>query len=203
MERLRRLTEFWNWIPAFRAVAETEHLPTAAEELHVSPSSLSRSIHLLERNLGKALFHREGRRLRLNAAGEEFLAAVRTSLRLVDEGLCAVTDLQEHGPLFLAAPEVLSWALLPPLRQIRAKHPMLVLHLYGQEAASDAGPLLLRGDLDVALVPEPVTNERLQVERLGTVRNGIYCGPGHPLFNARRVSRKTVLEHAFAALAPG
>src|SRR5262245_40885300 len=202
MERLRRLTEFWNWLPAFRAVAETEHLPTAAKELRLSPSSLSRSIHLLERNLGKSLFHREGRRLRLNAAGDEFLAAVRTSLRLVDEGFCAVTHLQEHGPLFLAASEVLSWALLPALRQIRAEHPMLVVHLYGQEAATEAVRLLLRGDLDLALLPEPVANERLQVERLGTVRNGIYCGPGHPLFNARRPSRKRILEHAFVALAP-
>src|SRR5262245_24932867 len=36
MDRAARLTELWSWLPAFRAVAETQHLPTAAAALHVS-----------------------------------------------------------------------------------------------------------------------------------------------------------------------
>ena len=32
---LLRLVELWPYLPAFRAVAETEHLPSAAERLHV------------------------------------------------------------------------------------------------------------------------------------------------------------------------
>ncbi len=58
MERLRRVASFWNWLPAFRAVAETEHLPTAAEALFVSPSALSRAIRLLEKDVGQPLFRR-------------------------------------------------------------------------------------------------------------------------------------------------
>ena len=48
-DELASLVErIWNWLPAFRAVAETEHLPTASDLLHVTPSALSRTIRLLE-----------------------------------------------------------------------------------------------------------------------------------------------------------
>jgi len=44
MERVRRLYQLWTWLGAFRGVGETQHLPTASEELRVSASSLSRAI---------------------------------------------------------------------------------------------------------------------------------------------------------------
>ena len=51
MERMRRLTTLWSWLPGFRAVAETQHLPTASKQLHVGASALSRTIRLLEEAL--------------------------------------------------------------------------------------------------------------------------------------------------------
>ncbi|MBP8302176.1 MAG: LysR family transcriptional regulator, partial [Planctomycetes bacterium] len=61
MDRLLRLDALWNWLPAFRAVGETQHLPSAATALHVSPSALSRSVRLLEQRLGCTLFERRSR----------------------------------------------------------------------------------------------------------------------------------------------
>ena len=54
MDKVQRLHRFWSWLPAFSAVAETQHLPSAALKLHVSPSALSRTIRLLEDDLGEA-----------------------------------------------------------------------------------------------------------------------------------------------------
>ena len=102
MERLRRLCEFWNWLPAFRAVAETSHLPSASEEFGVSASALSRAIHLLEKNLGIELFQRQGRGLQLNEAGEQFLAVVRDAMRLVDDGLSTIGALDRSGPFYVS-----------------------------------------------------------------------------------------------------
>jgi DNA-binding transcriptional LysR family regulator len=84
----------WPYLPAFLAVAETQHLRRAARELHVSPSALSRSIRLLEERIGHPLFERHGRKLQLTAVGHHILEIVRESVRLVNEVL-ADSDLDD------------------------------------------------------------------------------------------------------------
>nr|WP_254799615.1 LysR substrate-binding domain-containing protein [Falsochrobactrum sp. TDYN1] len=71
--------DLWR-IRCFVAVGETEHIGTAAEQLHISPSPLSRQIHQLEGELGVKLFARTGRRIRLTSAGRAFLEISRDLL---------------------------------------------------------------------------------------------------------------------------
>lgn len=59
-------------ISYFLKVAETEHMTNAAKELHVSQPALSRSLRMLEEDLGVKLFDRLGRRLVLNENGRQF-----------------------------------------------------------------------------------------------------------------------------------
>jgi LysR family transcriptional regulator, transcriptional activator of nhaA len=54
----------------FWRVARTGHLTRAAQELHVSQSSLSTQIRQLEERLGSPLFERSGRRLELTDTGQ-------------------------------------------------------------------------------------------------------------------------------------
>jgi DNA-binding transcriptional LysR family regulator len=60
----------------FAAAARHEHLGHAAEELRMSQPALSRSIARLEGDLGVRLFDRDGRGIRLNAAGKILLRRV-------------------------------------------------------------------------------------------------------------------------------
>jgi len=64
----------------FVAVAEEENVGRAAERLHLTQSPLSRQIQSLEADLGLALFHRAKKRLRLTAAGRQFLVEARSLL---------------------------------------------------------------------------------------------------------------------------
>ena len=80
---------FWAYLPAFIAVAETQHLRKAAQAIHVSPSALSRTIAMLEYRIGYSLFERSGRRLRLTPRGERLLRALRRSMTLLEETLMA------------------------------------------------------------------------------------------------------------------
>ena len=64
----------------FVAVADTENVGQAAELLHISQSPLSRQVQQLESRLGLTLFAREKKRLKLTAAGREFLAEARALL---------------------------------------------------------------------------------------------------------------------------
>ncbi|AKS36445.1 transcriptional regulator [Mycolicibacterium goodii] len=73
MPDLRRLRHFVS-------VADAGSVTAAAELLHLSQQALSASIQQLEKQLGAALFHREGRRLRLTRAGEVLLTEGRPLL---------------------------------------------------------------------------------------------------------------------------
>ena len=89
--RHRRVSRVWSWLPAFRAIAEYESIQRAALALSVSPSSLSRTIKLLEANLGFAVFRRSSAGVSLTASGAQLLEGARDAMRRVDEALPMVS----------------------------------------------------------------------------------------------------------------
>ncbi|MEZ4403322.1 MAG: LysR family transcriptional regulator [Kofleriaceae bacterium] len=172
MDRALRLTAFWNWLPAFRAVAETEHLPTAAALLHVSPSALSRTVRQLEAALGERLFERAHRAMRLTAAGREVLVAVRDAMRGLDDRLGQVgTSVANRAPVRIGG----AAAWLPVLVVPAVLDCCVVQHAEVPAAAAPA--LLHRGELDLWIGAAPASTERLVVERLGLVGNGVVGRP--------------------------
>ena len=196
MERARRLTQFWNWLPAFRVVAETEHLPTAATQLGITASALSRTIKLLEAELGVALFHRVGRRLALSDAGEEFLSAVRDAMRRVDDGLAVVEPGELSGRLRLASRSTHSWLVIPAVAAIAREHPR-VTPVLRTMSDSLVGPALRRGEIDVALTDRPVSHRDLAVDELAEVTYGVYCGRGHALYGVETLEPRALGTHPF------
>src|SRR5688500_1401843 len=150
MEPLRRIIRFWNWLPAFRAVAEFQHLPTAARSLFVTAPALSRAIRLLEKDLDVSLFRRTGRRLELNESGRCFLDAVRDAMRLMHEATLHVKAEQLSGPVRIASAGVITTTLLvPALDELRRAHSDLV-PLVTTPAPNDLSALLRRGIVDIA-----------------------------------------------------
>jgi DNA-binding transcriptional LysR family regulator len=197
------LRDVWNWLPTFRAVAETEHLPTAAERLHVTPAAISRTIGLLEDRLGCALFNRSGRRLVLNQKGQKLLEAVREGMAGVERGVHAVTEDPFSGPLRISSLGVLTnHFVLPAMLDLSREHPRLEPRLQNLRTR-DAAEALMRGALDVAFVYEHMTFEGLKVQRLGESSASVYCGRGHPLFGAESLELDELLEHPFSVPAIG
>lgn len=68
----------------FCVIAECENLTKAAQKLHVSQPSLSRSLRALEDELGAPLFDRVGRNIALNDAGHIALKQARFTLDSTD-----------------------------------------------------------------------------------------------------------------------
>lgn len=200
---LHRLLELWSWLPAFRFVAETEHLPSASDLLYTSPSALSRTVKQLEQALGLELFDRVGRGLVLNEAGRQLLGGVRRAMRYVDD---VVQDLQGEelrGELQVASTTQLGTAwLLESVPSLREAHPELVLSL-----VPSPGPLvqsLLQGRIDLALVEQPQRHAELTLTQLGRGGSSVYCGQNHPLWKraARRgkaLSEAALAKHEFVA----
>jgi DNA-binding transcriptional LysR family regulator len=201
MQPLRRVASLWSWLPAFAAVAETQHLPTASAQLFVSPSALSRTIRLLEDGVGRQLFIRSARRIELNDAGQRLLVAVRSAMRVIHDGLLALEGTELTGPVLVATTGLWATAyVLPGLRRLRQEHPGLVPHVRDHDDR-ELGALLLRGELDVAFTTRPVADAELVKRHLGAVASGIYCGPGHPLHGVPGPTIEQALAHPFVALA--
>ena len=197
MEPRRRLETLWSWLPAFRAVAETQHLPTAARQLRLSASALSRSVRLLEEAIGAPLFRRQGRSLQLNEAGAALLGTVRTAMRLIDDALDVTRDQALAGPMRVRAPsDLLPLVVGPALVELLSRHPAVVPEV-------ERGPLetvvpdLLSGRLDIAVYDQPVADPSIAATPLGRVAMGLYCHRTHPARKAQRLPASA--RHAFCA----
>lgn len=200
--RLRSILPFWSWLPAFRAVAETEHLPSAAQLLGVGPSTLSRSIAQLERAIGKPLFRRSARTLQLNVAGQAFLAAVRDAMRCIDDGRNEVTGPGLRGPLQVASSGAATTTYVAPaLMRMRREHPLIEPRITTHPLAQ-VPPMLLRGALDVAFQESNLVCDGLVSTRIATIRRSVYCGRNHRLFDAKRIDARDLSNAEFVAPPP-
>ena len=79
----------------FEAVARLGTISAAASELSVTQPALSRSIARLEKELGLELFDRKGKRVLINAAGEELLphaCAILHEERIIRDSMQELAD---------------------------------------------------------------------------------------------------------------
>src|SRR5580658_9349134 len=81
-------------LTAFAAVATQKSFRKAAEELRVSPSTLSHRMRTLESRMGIRLLHRTTRSVAMTEAGAALLARLQPVFRELDAALAEVNDLQ-------------------------------------------------------------------------------------------------------------
>lgn len=150
----------------FVATADAGSATRAAAELHVTQPVLSRQLRQLEHQLGLRLFEREGRRLRLTAAAEDFLGEARELLSHAGqvERAAGVLASGRLTTLHLAAPTTtLTDVLAPFLATLGADDPMPVMRELDPRGTLAA----LRAGADLALItrrpPRSVASRTLAV----------------------------------------
>ena len=113
MLNYRQLYYFWQ-------VARLGGITRAAEQLHLTPQTLSGQIAELERTLGTPLFNRQGRRLELSAAGELALPHAEQIFLLGNELEALLHQPARQGELTLkvgltdAVPKSVAYRLMAP-----------------------------------------------------------------------------------------
>ncbi len=193
---LRKQT--WNWLPAFLEIAETGSVIAASKRLHLTPAAVSRTLRLLESELGEPLFNRVGRRLVLNTRGASLRDAVQSAVAAVDDGLSRTLEDPFMGTFRVASLGVLTDSfVVPSLIELKQEHEGFVPESLNLRTA-DATAMLARGEIDVAFYYEELSVEGIVVERLGSTPMSVYCGVGHPLFKRRKLKQEHVLEHPFS-----
>ncbi|QHW29559.1 LysR family transcriptional regulator [Paenibacillus rhizovicinus] len=147
----------------FLEVARSEHVTAAARNLHVTQSSLSKTIQRLEEDLGVPLFDRIGRKLQLNEYGRRFLRRAQRALFELEQGKQELSDLSspDHGTLELA---VTSASVLPDiLRQYRKDRPHIQFHVQ-MLTMKEMIMLLERGAVDYCLSSPPIQRDDIECQ---------------------------------------
>jgi DNA-binding transcriptional LysR family regulator len=142
----------------FSTVVREGSVTRAAEQLHRVQSNVTTRVRQLEEDLSVTLFIREGKRLHLAPAGQVLLAYADRLLALADEARGAVQDEKPRGTFRLGAMESTAAVRLPRLlSEYHRRHPGVVLELRTGNPQVLAAAILA-GDLDAALVAEPIAD---------------------------------------------
>ncbi len=142
----------------FNAVVREGGVTRAAERLHRVQSNVTTRIRQLEEDLSVPLFIREGKRLHLAPAGQVLLGYADRLLALADEARGAVQDAKPRGTFRLGAMESTAAVRLPGLlSEYHRRHPGVVLELRTGNPQV-LGSAILAGELDAALVAEPIAD---------------------------------------------
>jgi DNA-binding transcriptional LysR family regulator len=142
----------------FAAVVREGSVTGAAKRLNRVQSNVTTRIRQLEDDLGVALFLREGKRLYLAPAGQALLGYAERLLTLADQARASVRDPKPRGMFRLGAMESTAAVRLPgALNEYHRRHPDVTLELRTGNPGV-LGAAILAGELDAALVAEPIAD---------------------------------------------
>lgn len=186
----------------FVTAAQLQNLSKAAEALHLSQPSLSRSIARLEEELGTPLFTRAGKRILLNEPGRRFLESARAMLRDLDDTLLELGELSA-GPV-----KRLSVGCCGGEERVAACLAAFTAHRPGVEFQLDCRIEELEvpdiNKYDMLLCPDDSRYEKFRGYPLGSERYLLALPAHHPLAGREPVELKALEGQPMAFLSsPG
>lgn len=184
----------------FAKVAELGHFTKAAEACGVSQPSLSQAIAKLEGEVGKPLFERLGRGVRLTDAGVKLRDRASHIVRLVDEARSTLTTAPDAGRVVVASIPTVAPYLLPKVLTAFAKEcPDSELEVI-EETTERAVGRTVAGEADLLVAAQPLRHDDLHVEPLLTEELLAVLPAAHPLAIKPRVTLKELSAEKFILL---
>jgi DNA-binding transcriptional LysR family regulator len=190
------------------ALARYRNFARAAEALHLTQPSLSRSIAVLEKDLGVRLFDRSKSGVRPTAYGELLLqrgAALVGGEEELRREIQLLAGLETGTLCIGAAPYPSEISVADAIGHLLNRHPNLKIEVL----CSDPDEIIRRvlaGQFDVGIGSHRAVADtpRLRFEPLPQHRVYITCRPGHPLAGRRELTRDDVLRYPLATtILPG
>ena len=184
-------------LEAFIRVVRAGSAKTAAAELALSPSALSRRLAALEEFVSKPLFERKHQALKLTEEGQQLYDAVAP---LIDEMADRVDRLIDTGKVMRLRLGVLplfgSQRLFPRLGELRKLHPQLHIDIDSGHAAETK----LGDTIDAAIVlsegPDAALHSvRLDHNRVHAITSVALAEELGPRPDVAKLSKQTFLVH--------
>jgi LysR family transcriptional regulator for metE and metH len=182
------------------AIDECGGVTKASAALNLTQSALSHQLADLERRLGVPLFTRQGKRMVLTPAGERLRDAARPilgSVAAVEQETRNVAA-QHEEVLRLSTECYTCYHWLPGVvSEFRKKFPRVEARIVAG-ATRRVIPALLKGQIDLAIVSDPVRDRRIALTPLFRDELVAIVAPDHPWATRRFVEAKDfALEHLF------
>lgn len=185
----------------FRTVVQAGGVTRAAEKLNRVQSNVTTRVRQLEADLGVELFIREGKKLHLSPEGKLLLDYADRLLDLAQEAREALQDAKPRGRLRLGSMESTASVRLPvPVNEYLSRYPEVSLELR-IGTPRELAAAVREGDLDAALVAEPIADAPFEKIPLYDEELVIVAAANHPpIKSPRDVNGRPVL--AFEAGCP-
>jgi DNA-binding transcriptional LysR family regulator len=175
----------------FIVVAHKLNLRKTSQELHIAQSSISHHLQLLHREFGKQLHRKVGSGIELTAAGTLFLKEARSIVSRID-GLRAkfraTTAEPVQSSLTVGGNSAASAKLLPLLMALFKKNHENVQLKLRTAPGTLLYEMVLKGDVDVALVQHKPASDQLVAELYSKDILVACVSPKHPLAKTTRLS---------------
>lgn len=192
-------------LKGFEAAARHLSFTRAAEELAVTQSAVSREVKTLEDQLGRTLFTRINRGLRLTEAGHDLHRTVGEALKLIDEATARVAGSAGGRALTVttSVPLASLW-LAPRLPRFTARHADIDVRI----AATNRSLDLVRERIDLALRWFAAGTAPPSAPRLMTMEVLPVCAPAllrervRPLRTPDDLAHQVLLEYEPATVNP-
>jgi DNA-binding transcriptional LysR family regulator len=183
----------------FLRVAQRKNISIAAAELNITQPTLTKSIKLLEDQLGVKLFDRLPRGVALTSFGVTLLRhaeAVHVQMKDAGNELTALRSGTFGTVMIGAGPAWLRRHLPLAVARVIARHPDIHIQVDGSfdETLLRA---LRQGKLDfvVAEIPSPEDQQDLEITRLTADKLGVCCRAGHPLVSRGHLTMRDLLSY--------
>lgn len=188
----------------FKAVAENGNLTQTANQLFISPPSLSATLSRLERELGTELFDRRGNRLHLNACGYSFLESVNQMLMILDNAVAEIKDMESRKENFLSIATTSPNVWIELFSTFQLENPdILVTHTSLRLEDLQTTDCLHKYDFVIASPGDTPEGWRPRMVLYDDDYPVLLVHPDHPLSKRRQISLSEVKDEPFVALTPG
>jgi DNA-binding transcriptional LysR family regulator len=170
-----RMSENFSAFEVFARVARTQSFSRTARELEVSQPSVSRTISMLEAELGVSLLVRTTRLVTLTEEGAEYLSRIEPILEAVEEANNAVRGATElKGVLRVGMTSTFgNRAIIPRIPAFLDRHPELKLDIVVGDVSSD--PTLK--EIDLAFRPGTLPDSTSVARKVASIQRVIAASP--------------------------
>src|SRR3989338_3562096 len=166
-----------NALRTFEVAARLQSVSLAAIQLHVTHGAVSRQIRVLEEDLGCALFVKDGRGLKLTAAGLRLREVAGDAFERLGSLCVELRQGAENAPFLLGCSgSLLARWFIPRLDRLNRELPDLRLHLSASDGELDPRRPGLNATLLFAEPPWPADMQVFELagERIGPVLSPRY-----------------------------